>query len=920
MEQIYDEMLLLMSNIPSRKFTQIDETNLFFDKENKPSYFRATNITDLVKTLKYILIKYGKGIYVRIMNNEIESFIPFKNPEYSGFWQVHYEGGFKKGFIEYPGIGLLDNFVIKNYNNDSDIMWIRDMINILCKNRNISDCEFFINSERKLPMITVNRAVADFNAQVRNCVDFIMPSVQHTILSFNTSDYFKDFAIPNSSDFQRITNNAFGVEDFKSMKWEDKTLEFLFRGTSLSPGVFTDTHPVNQRLALVERLNNKNSELFNVGITEFMVNVPIVSNGNVYYVKKDQSLLPKKQLSLFSKSKFIFIIDEVGVPEELSTVLFSGSCILRVDSEWKCWYDDYLNPEEHYINVKSDLSDLEEKIQWCLDNDLKCKNIGLNARAFAVKYLSTNSTLDYLQMIFNTKINPINRDDVPMSVVQAELQKKDLEKYFSDMNFKKFKSMDFSHLYGDETKSGDLRLNYASNKALSMVIHNARNTHLKIPNNLYTVKYYHDFISGVNDAFIGIKCINKLCEEIPNFSYTYFSETFNGTLNVLKEKIFNAKPLDEFLEHNPNKFHEVMLQIFMALQLALERCCFQHCNLNPSNILIQSLKTPKKITYNLSDKQWAIDTSFIAIITDYSNAKVLNNFSNGYNKMFIGRYDEYDKMTLNDINKNSIEELMSGVTISDTNNSDEITVEDDTVLPKKKKQNVEELYHVVGDKDIKYLLKKMGRKVFKKIVTDSEPSGDMPMKTMKDIITKKDIKENKIRFGAVPYDDKPMTSIEAMKINKDNPRLIYDKITGEPNPHENVYDRVFQNKLPEEKTSIGNIILQYEILQTLKSTYADLNFKFTVDLISTEKLRSCFEFVKSHYDSLIETTSDAEFEISEDDNLWAIKMIIQQYISPILSNKHSKKIMGKLLKIMSVSFKDSILNGINNTLEYYSNK
>ncbi len=61
------------------------------------------------------------------------------------------------------------------------------------------------------------------------------------------------------------------------------------------------------------------------------------------------------------------------------------------------WFSHLLKPYIHYVPVKSDLSDLIEKIQWCRDNDEKCKEISQEALKFYQTYLSRESILDYMQ-------------------------------------------------------------------------------------------------------------------------------------------------------------------------------------------------------------------------------------------------------------------------------------------------------------------------------------------------------------------------------------------------------------------------------------------------------------------------------------------------------------------------------------------
>jgi Glycosyl transferase family 90 len=62
------------------------------------------------------------------------------------------------------------------------------------------------------------------------------------------------------------------------------------------------------------------------------------------------------------------------------------------------WYFDLLKPYHDHVPVNADLSDLEEKIRWCRDNDDKCREIGQHAKEFYEKYVGRNALLDYVQM------------------------------------------------------------------------------------------------------------------------------------------------------------------------------------------------------------------------------------------------------------------------------------------------------------------------------------------------------------------------------------------------------------------------------------------------------------------------------------------------------------------------------------------
>ena len=55
--------------------------------------------------------------------------------------------------------------------------------------------------------------------------------------------------------------------------------------------------------------------------------------------------------------------------------LLSGSCILKVESSRRQWYHHKLKPYVHIVPICSDLSNLEEQLDWCRSNPEQCEYI-----------------------------------------------------------------------------------------------------------------------------------------------------------------------------------------------------------------------------------------------------------------------------------------------------------------------------------------------------------------------------------------------------------------------------------------------------------------------------------------------------------------------------------------------------------------
>lgn len=62
-----------------------------------------------------------------------------------------------------------------------------------------------------------------------------------------------------------------------------------------------------------------------------------------------------------------------------------GCCVIKVDSQYgyRQWYYDRIRPWEHFVPVRSDMSDLVEKIEWARSHDAEAKAIAANGQAFA---------------------------------------------------------------------------------------------------------------------------------------------------------------------------------------------------------------------------------------------------------------------------------------------------------------------------------------------------------------------------------------------------------------------------------------------------------------------------------------------------------------------------------------------------------
>jgi len=130
--------------------------------------------------------------------------------------------------------------------------------------------------------------------------------------------------------------------------------------------------------------------------------VDLYKKGQLKNVDYSEEKLSKEQMC-----EYKYLIDIDGWSNTWDATVWkmlSGSVLLKVGSVWEQWYYDKLKEWVHYVPVKDDFSDLNEKIQWCLDNDDMCRIISRNAYNFVLAELTFDKASSYTIDIFNNYV------------------------------------------------------------------------------------------------------------------------------------------------------------------------------------------------------------------------------------------------------------------------------------------------------------------------------------------------------------------------------------------------------------------------------------------------------------------------------------------------------------------------------------
>ena len=96
--------------------------------------------------------------------------------------------------------------------------------------------------------------------------------------------------------------------------------------------------------------------------------------------------------------KYQLILEgESGPRQRLPWTMLGGFVIILQDTPQRQWYMENINPWEHYVPVKHDLSNLLEIIDWLRNNDDKAKEISQNGQKFAQHYFQKDHMINELK-------------------------------------------------------------------------------------------------------------------------------------------------------------------------------------------------------------------------------------------------------------------------------------------------------------------------------------------------------------------------------------------------------------------------------------------------------------------------------------------------------------------------------------------
>lgn len=658
--------------------------------------YKNIDHSSVSNTFRYMFYKFKKGIYVKIVNNQLKVFLPFSNSNFINEWHNSLDVSDSKTLFKYVCSVEKRNYNEKNINfnisswyannflvryeypikeGDTNVCVIKNMLEELCLSKTVPDIEFFIN-RRDFPLH--HKDSYEPYSDLWNCAN--KPLISHNyskyspILSMCKNDSFADILIPTHEDWTRVQSehNIYFPHSLRSIirsninkNWDSKKPIAIFRGASTGKGVTIETNPRLKASYISSKnyIDEKDNLIYlDAGITKWNVRPRKILGSNkletINIESLPFSLVDEMPIELQSNYKYILHINGHVSAFRLSVELSLHSVILIVETEWKTWYSHMLKPYIHYVPIKNDLSDLIDKIKWCKNNDSKCKEISDNAFEFYKQVLSKDNILTNLQETLNTvkqNIGDYHCFNVLYKDILLEEESKLVNSYLKTTKkpkkFNKLEILPTRRSYGLlkcisfllVSHKNNLLTNIKDEKLDENIIYSSKST------NIYCISYDKRIQfcikktlidkkdkENIHEVFVGLFCINNILRHIPNFCFTY---GFLNNNEIINEFIPDSLSLFDYIKSDTFDFKTyifIIFQVALAIQVAQNQFNFVHYDLTSWNILLQNIEKPIQIDYLLDENTCvSLKTNLIPIIVDYGKSYFIHKHQHhGFVKLF----------------------------------------------------------------------------------------------------------------------------------------------------------------------------------------------------------------------------------------------------------------------------------------------
>ncbi|MEI6806811.1 MAG: glycosyl transferase family 90 [Myxococcaceae bacterium] len=223
--------------------------------------------------------------------------------------------------------------------------------------------------------------------QVKKNSDSLVP-----VFSFSSTAEYADVTFPmiGSGDFYRMDDVLKDIKA-KAIPFEKKKDLLVWRG-SQTGGEYNELNWTEFPRSKLVLFCQKRADLCDAGFSAYSQVTP----GGKKAIEETVGLKKSISMENMQAYKYIASLDGNTWPDRFPRLIASNSLVFKENSKHYSFFDLALKPGVHYVSLKNDMSDLEEKILWAKHHPKEVEEIIQNANQFADQYLSQASVEAYV--------------------------------------------------------------------------------------------------------------------------------------------------------------------------------------------------------------------------------------------------------------------------------------------------------------------------------------------------------------------------------------------------------------------------------------------------------------------------------------------------------------------------------------------
>jgi protein glucosyltransferase len=226
--------------------------------------------------------------------------------------------------------------------------------------------------------------------------------------SQSAKDINLDIPIPSADEWKDINN----FKSLPKVAWVDKKSIAFFRGSGTGCGTNIKTNPRYLLADISYKWKNipDRSNLLDAAISKLVSRIKVYDQFIGLDPIKEYRYLVGSFVNLDEQLhyKYIFNIQGNAQTYRYPNEFKKRSLILNVESEYKMWFESILIDNKHIINIKSDYSNLYDKLIYLKSNDQIAKKIAYNGYKFSKRYINKKMIETYwLYYMYNINKNTV---------------------------------------------------------------------------------------------------------------------------------------------------------------------------------------------------------------------------------------------------------------------------------------------------------------------------------------------------------------------------------------------------------------------------------------------------------------------------------------------------------------------------------